>query len=73
MELHLAVFEADGKYYATRRVPTPPKGFKVKSEIFSIFKEVEGGKNPGEALNALHAEAKAEARKRGIAHVHNLD
>lgn len=71
MKIRLVVYlcENNGRYYSTRTFPEntqfAPTGVK---EIFSVERDVSISE-----LEQLEEDARAEARKRGLPHIINLD
>jgi hypothetical protein len=72
MKIRLVVYGADGLYYATRVAPENMPQFSPPGIIFEITENVDPAAS-ARSIRSLEQRAKEEARKRGIAHVANLD
>ncbi len=68
MKVVLLVHEHGGEYFAIRYFP-PDKPISSGKKIFELEKEL----SDPDAVNALEAEAREEARRRGLDKVVNLN
>lgn len=72
--LYISIYKKGNTYYSQMKVGVPPDGQELGTLVFSLNKMVDAGSEASiQAYEQLKTEALAEARKRGISHVINLD